>query len=94
MHMGETRGPGTAAPFARLDGGGADGAIDRGGTVMGTYLHGLFAAPALRRALLAHIGVAARAHDHGADVDAALDAIAETLSEHIDIDGLLRLAAS
>ncbi len=94
MHMGETRGPGTAAPFARLDGGGADGAIDRGGTVMGTYLHGLFAAPALRRALLAHIGVAARAHDHGADVDAALDAIAEALSDHIDIDGLLRLAAS
>jgi adenosylcobyric acid synthase len=94
MHMGETRGPGTAVPFAVLEGGRADGAIDSAGAVMGSYLHGLFASSDLRRALLDRIGLAASGRDHAAEVDAALDAIAAELSRQVDLDVLLDLARS
>jgi len=67
--------------------------MNAAGNVTGTYLHGLFASAALRRTLLARIGVAGSGRDHAADVDAALDAIAAELSAHIDIDALLRIAA-
>lgn len=90
MHMGETSGPGTASPFAILEDGAHDGAIE--GHVIGSYLHGLFASPDMRSALLARVGLAGSGRDYRADVDAALDEIAAELSAHADIDGLLRLA--
>jgi adenosylcobyric acid synthase len=90
MHMGETAGPGTASPFAILDDGAQDGAVD--GHVIGSYLHGLFASPDMRGALLARIGLNGSGRDYRADVDAALDEIAAELSAHADIDGLLGLA--
>ena len=92
MHMGETRGPGTAHPFATLAGSISDGAVSPDGRVIGSYLHGLFASADLRRALLARIGVASGGGDYAADVDAALDAIAAELAVHVDLDGLLALA--
>jgi adenosylcobyric acid synthase len=92
MHMGETRGPGTATPFALLTGGASDGAVSHDGRAIGSYLHGLFASTDLRRALLARIGVAGGARDYAADVDAALDDIAAELAVHVDLDGLLALA--
>jgi adenosylcobyric acid synthase len=92
MHMGETRGPDTARAFAELGDRSLEGAISRDGSVIGTYLHGLLAAPALRAALLARIGVAGAGRDYAADVDAALDEIAAALERNADIDALLRLA--
>ncbi|AJA11531.1 Cobyric acid synthase [Sphingopyxis fribergensis] len=92
MHMGETVGPGIASPFAILADGAQDGAVE--GHVIGSYLHGLFASPDMRRALLARIGLAGSGRDYAADVDAALDEIAAELSAHADIDGLLRLAGA
>jgi adenosylcobyric acid synthase len=90
MHMGETHGPATAQPFAILDDGTRDGAIK--GPVIGSYLHGLFASPDLRHALLARIGVAGGGRDYAADVDAALDEIAAEFAAHTDIDAMLRIA--
>jgi adenosylcobyric acid synthase len=78
MHMGETIGPDTARPFARLDGFGPEGAISRDGSVMGSYLHGLLASSEARTG-----------RDYRADVDAALDEIAADLERHVDIDALL-----
>jgi adenosylcobyric acid synthase len=92
MHMGVTQGPDAARPFARLDGGRHDGAISGDGLVLGTYCHGLLARPGLRAALLARIGAASDGADHDARVDAALDALATAMEEHLDIDGLLALA--
>ncbi|WP_447757786.1 cobyric acid synthase [Sphingopyxis fribergensis] len=92
MHMGETGGPGTARPFAMLEDGRRDGAIAAAGQVIGSYLHGAFASPGLRRALLARIGLVGGGRDYAADVDAALDDIAAELAAHADIDGLLRIA--
>lgn len=94
MHMGETRGPGTAQAFAMLADGASEGAVGHDGRVIGSYLHGLFASAELRRALLARIGVAGGARDYAADVDAALDDIAAELAVHVDLDGLLTLAGA
>ncbi|SNT08938.1 adenosylcobyric acid synthase (glutamine-hydrolysing) [Sphingomonas laterariae] len=107
MHMGETTGPDTALPFARLDDttgpdtalpfarlddGRGDGAISPDGLVMGSYVHGLFADPGLRASLLARIGAASGGGDHRVLVDQALDRIADALETHLDISGLIDIA--
>jgi len=92
MHMGETRGPGTARPFALLADGASDGAISGNGRVFGSYIHGLLASADVRRALLERIGVTGGAHDYAANVDAALDEIATELEVHADLDALLAIA--
>jgi adenosylcobyric acid synthase len=92
MHMGETRGADTARPFIGFDDGRVDGAIDAGGTVMGSYVHGVLASADLRRALLARLGVEGGGRDYAASVDAALDEIAGDLETHVDIDALIALA--
>ena len=93
MHMGETRGPDTARPLALIDGARPDGAISADGGVMGGYVHGLLADPALRHALLARLGTEGGGRDYRASVDAALDEIAGVLEAHVDIDGLLAVSA-
>lgn len=92
MHMGDTRGAGTTRPFALLEDGKGDGAIDPANSVFGSYLHGLFGSAGLRRALLSRIGVAGGGRDYAADVDAALDDIAAAFAAHADIDAMLRTA--
>ena len=91
MHLGRTEGPDTERPFAMLEDGSPDGAISADGQVLGTYLHGALAHPDLRRALLARLGATASGRDYAADIDAALDEIADALERHLDVDGLLKL---
>ncbi|MFN4204727.1 MAG: cobyric acid synthase CobQ, partial [Tabrizicola sp.] len=43
MHMGQTSGPDMQRPFAVFADGLRDGAINAGGTVFGSYVHGLLA---------------------------------------------------
>ncbi|SHF90662.1 cobyric acid synthase [Devosia limi] len=89
MHMGETSGGDRARPFANVSGE-PEGAISADGLVSGTYLHGLFAADEFRRSF---IGNAASADlDYEAGVDAVLDALAQHLETHLDLDALLALA--
>jgi adenosylcobyric acid synthase len=92
MHMGETAGPDCARPFALLDGARPDGAMSPDGRVIGSYVHGALASTDLRAALLDRLGARSDGHDHAARVDAALDAIAQTLEQHVDIDALLAIA--
>ncbi|MEJ2456715.1 MAG: cobyric acid synthase [Novosphingobium sp.] len=91
MHMGETARAHGTAPFAVIEGGRQDGAISPDGLVMGSYCHGLLASGSLRRELLARIGAASHARDHGPLVDAALDELAAGLERHLDIDALMTL---
>ncbi|WP_338722542.1 cobyric acid synthase [Devosia sp. XK-2] len=90
MHMGVTSGPDTQRPFAQI-GGTPEGAVSPDGRVMGTYLHGLFAADSFRRAFLGAHANADLAFEAG--VEMALDGLANHLETHIDIDQLLALAA-
>ncbi len=93
IHLGRTDGPDRARPFAHV-GGMPEGASSADGRVMGTYLHGLFAGDAFRRAFLASLGCAVAAGPgYGARVEAALDAVADGLAAAVDADRLLATAA-
>ena len=92
MHMGETAGPDCVRPFARI-GGNNEGAVAPTGRVMGTYLHGLFAADGFRRAFLTALG-AETAGDlaYEAEIDAVLDRLAAHLEQALDLDALFEMA--
>ena len=68
-----------------------DGATSRDGRVQGTYLHGLFSSDAFRAAWLKGLG-AASSLAYEARVETALDALADHLEAHLDIDALLAIA--
>ncbi len=90
MHMGVTRGRGLERPFARI-GDATDGAVSADGSVMGTYLHGLFAADDFRRNFLGQ-AAATSTLAYEATIDATLDALAAHLERHLDLGALLELA--
>ena len=93
MHVGETAGPDAGRPFARFAEGRHDGALSASGRVSGTYVHGLFADDAQRAAWIARLGGRASGLDYEQGVERVLDALAEHLAAHIDLDGLLSHAA-
>lgn len=92
MHMGRTDGPDTARAVVAFADGRRDGATSADGLVTGTYVHGLFADNAQRAAWLTRLGCAASGLDHGHLIETTLDALAEHLEKHVDIDRLLGLA--
>ena len=92
IHLGQTTGPATDRPWLSLDGR-AEGAQSEDGRVMGCYLHGLFAADAFRAAYLARLGKPVAPGDYGATVQTTLDALADHVATHLDLSGLLAMAA-
>ena len=62
------------------------------GQVRGSYLHGMFAADWIRRAFLRGLGAAAGGVAYGAQVEETLDALADHLEAHADVEALLRIA--
>ena len=91
IHLGRSEGADRARPFARLDGE-PEGAVSADGRVMGSYLHGMFMGDAFRAAFLRGLGIEVSARNHGAAVDAVLDALAGHIEAHLDLDALLELA--
>ena len=91
IHIGETTGPDCARAWLSLDGRG-EGAASAEGRVRGCYLHGLFTADAFRAAYLAELGTALPVTNYASGVEATLDALADHLETHMDIDALLALA--
>ena len=91
IHIGRTKGRDCKRPFSRIDGK-PEGAVSADGRVHGSYLHGLFASDVFRNGFLARIGIAASESRYGAKVDSALDALAEHIEAHLDVDGLFALA--
>ncbi|WP_108395584.1 cobyric acid synthase [Devosia submarina] len=89
MHMGETEGPDRSRPFAMVENT-PEGAISPDGRVMGTYLHGLFAADGFRRAMLGNAAALDFAYE--SSVEQTLDALAAHLETHLDLSALLALA--
>ena len=90
MHVGRTSGPDATRPMLHL-GTGHDGAVSTDGRLMGTYVHGLFASDAFRSEFLARLRPGARAQvAYEARVEETLDALADHLEAHMDLDGLYR----
>jgi adenosylcobyric acid synthase len=92
MHMGVTVGADCARPFARLDGGAAEGAVSADGRVFGTYIHGLFADDRQRAAWLARLSAGAPGLCYDDVIEQTLDRLAAHLETHLDLDRLLKLA--
>lgn len=92
IHLGRSEGADCARPLLTIDGR-PDGAISPSGRVQGTYVHGLFTGDAFRKAWLANLGIASSlAYD--AQIESALDALADHFEKHLDIDALLNVARS
>lgn len=90
IHIGRSDGPDRTRPFALVDGA-PEGAISGDGRVMGSYLHGMFRDDGFRAAWLAGFGVSATA-SYDAEVEATLEALADHVEQHLDVDGLLAAA--
>lgn len=91
IHVGETFGADTQRPVALIDDQ-PHGATSPNGLAQGLYIHGVFDRPQARTGLLGLTQTRSGATEHAAVVDAALDAIAATLEQHLDLDHLYQLA--
>ena len=91
IHIGHSQGAASARPFAHIDGQ-AEGATSPDGSIMGSYLHGMFAGDAFRAAFLRQLGAVPSVLNYTAGVEVVLDALAAHLERHLDVAGLLGLA--
>lgn len=94
MHLGLSEGPDRHRPWLTLDDGRREGAVSPDGLVMGTYVHGIFAADGFRRAFLGAIR-SGRHHSlaYETRVEETLDRLAAHLETHLDLDALFDAAA-
>jgi adenosylcobyric acid synthase len=92
MHMGRTEGPDRIRPLLTLDGE-PDGAISKNGSVMGCYLHGLFASDSFRKELLASL-CPGRQQDlrYESLVENTLNSLAIHLEQNLNLDDVLALS--
>ncbi|MEZ5776858.1 MAG: cobyric acid synthase [Paracoccaceae bacterium] len=90
IHIGQTEGADCRRPFAHVADQ-PDGATSADGRIMGSYLHGMFAGDAFRAAFLRRFGATATGH-YRQSVEDTLDALADHMSAHLDIDALLACA--
>jgi adenosylcobyric acid synthase len=92
IHLGRSAGPDCARPVLTVNGR-PDGACSADGRVQGTYVHGLFTGDAFRRAWLANLGIASTLA-YETRIETALEALADHLETHLDIDEFLKIARS
>lgn len=90
IHIGQSKGPARARPFAVVDGR-DEGATSVDGRVCGSYLHGMFGDDGFRSAWLGSFGQVSR-NDYERGVDQTLDDLADHIEAHLDVVGLLSLA--
>ena len=104
IHMGRTVGEGISPPFriedradVPVDGAGElDGALDASGSVMGTYIHGLFHNGELRTAMLNELarrkGVSLPDVTNELDLDREYDKLADWVRSSLDMDLVYRMS--
>ena len=91
IHIGETTGPDCARAWLQINGQ-SHGAASADRRIQGCYVHGLFGADAFRARFLQQLGGRSTVSDYGGSVEAALDALADHLEKHADIDALFAIA--
>jgi len=93
IHIGHTTGTDTCRPVASINGE-AQGATSKDGRIKGLYVHGLFDHPAARSDLIGLSKSLQNPVSHAALVDEALDNIAAILEQNLNLDHILKLAAT
>ena len=71
-----------------------EGSVSEDGMVMGTYVHGLFDLPSFRSRFLSLAGKgreSAEQIDYESAVEAGIAKVARIVSEHIDVDRIMRI---
>ncbi len=91
IHIGQSVGGDCARPWLDF-GGRAEGAMNAAGTVMGCYIHGLFASDTFRAAFLRAGGAESLNTGFETGVNRALDDLASHIETHVDVDGVFGLA--
>jgi adenosylcobyric acid synthase len=92
MHSGQTMGAAITQPFATLANH-PDGAVSEDGNVMGCYIHGLFAEDGFRSAFLNRLRPGSGSGlNYEAEVERALDSLADGLEKALDLDTLIKAA--
>ncbi|CAD0185080.1 Cobyric acid synthase [Ruegeria sp. THAF57] len=92
IHMGKTEGADCRRAWLEIDGR-PEGATDKSGRIRGSYLHGIFSSDAFRASYLSQLGAASDlGYEDG--VEDTLDALADHLETHMNLDQLLDLAES
>lgn len=90
IHIGRTSGPDCARAWLEIDGR-PEGAASADGRIRGSYLHGVFTSDPFRARYLAEFGQEALVgYEDG--VEQVLDALAEHIEAHLDLDLLLELS--
>ena len=95
MHLGLTEGPDRSRPWLKLDDGRGEGALNADGRIMGSYLHGIFAADIFRHAFLDNIR-SGRGHAlaYETRIEQTLDGLADHLEKYLDLDAMLAAAGT
>ncbi len=92
IHIGQTEGGDCERPLFEIDGN-LEGAQSRDGLVMGSYLHGVFNEDAFRAAFFTELGGSGRKNVAYQDmVEESLNALAEHVEQHMDVDAILEIA--
>jgi adenosylcobyric acid synthase len=90
IHLGRTEGPDCDRPVLQI-GDRPEGACSANGRVQGTCVHGLFASDRFRRAWLDSFGISSElAYEQ--KVEAALEALADHVERHVDLNAILSIA--
>jgi adenosylcobyric acid synthase len=92
IHAGVTAVDDGAPPLLRFADGRVDGTFAADGRIAGCYVHGLFDRAEARAALIAPLGVGSDGFDRQDAIDAALDRIAATLEQVLDVTALIAIA--
>ncbi|MEM7438124.1 MAG: cobyric acid synthase [Pseudomonadota bacterium] len=92
IHIGETDGADCENAWLTIEGRAA-GAASANGRIRGCYVHGLFSADEFRSNFLGALGAEAGDTQYEDAVDNTLDALADHVEAHLDLDLLWTLAA-
>jgi adenosylcobyric acid synthase len=92
IHCGKSHLDQGVEPLLEFTNGDKDGAIGQNNQVFGCYVHRLFDDPDQRAKWLALLGVASDGIDQSIRIETGLEAMADVLSENLDIDGLIEIA--
>ena len=92
IHLGRSSGPDCLRPVLSFDGRN-DGAMSADRRIQGTYVHGFFSSDGFRKSWLQQFG-ARSTLAYEDSVDAAIEALADHLEAHLDIEAILAIARS